>query len=51
MADPEQRERESRESDETKFQERREAEADERTEIADRIKEEPPPEDRGDEGL
>jgi hypothetical protein len=50
MADPEQRERESRESDETKFEERGEEEADERGEIADRIKEEPPLEQRSDEG-
>jgi hypothetical protein len=41
MADPEQRERESRESDKTKFEERRDAEADERTETAERIQQEP----------
>ena len=48
MADPEQREHESRESDETKFQERRDAEADERAEAAERIKQEPPLEPRDD---
>jgi hypothetical protein len=47
MADPEQRERESRESDETKFHERRDAEADERAEAAELIEQEAPlePED------
>ena len=48
MTDPEQRERESRESDDTKFHERREAEADERTEAAERVKQEPPLESRDD---
>jgi hypothetical protein len=41
MADPEQRERESAESNETKFEERRDAEADERAETVERIQQEP----------
>jgi hypothetical protein len=49
MADPEQRERESRESDETKFEQRREEETADRQEAAERLREEPPLEPRDDE--
>jgi hypothetical protein len=49
MADPEQRERESAESDETKFEERTDEEAERRDEAAERIKQEPPLEPRDDE--
>ncbi|MDQ3823622.1 MAG: hypothetical protein M3321_10335 [Actinomycetota bacterium] len=41
MADPEQREQESRESDVTKFQEAREADEDERAAAAEEIRQEP----------
>ena len=50
MADPEQRERESRESEETKFEERLEEEASERADAAERIRQEPPLEQRDDDG-
>ena len=42
MADPEQRERESRESDVTKFEERREEDEASRSEAAERLRQEPP---------
>ena len=44
MADPEQRERESRESDETKFDEADERDAERRSDAAERLRDEPPPE-------
>jgi hypothetical protein len=48
MADPEQRERESRESDETKFEEKREEEEKRRMRVADRLEEEQlEPQDEG----
>jgi hypothetical protein len=46
MADPEQRERESRESDETKFEERGEEEAADRQDAAERLRHDGPPEPR-----
>lgn len=49
MADPEQRERESEESDVTKFEEADARDADERHDAAERLREDPPPEPREDE--
>ena len=49
MADPEQRERESRESDVTKFEERREEDEAARSEAAERIRQEPELEPQDDE--
>jgi hypothetical protein len=46
MADPEQREQESRESDRTKYEERLEAEEQERADAADQIRHEPQLEER-----
>jgi hypothetical protein len=48
MADPEQRERESAQSDETKFDEADEREGEQRREAAERLREEPPPQPRDD---
>ena len=49
MADPEQRERESRESDETKFDEADERDAERRAEAADQLRAEPPLEPQDDD--
>ena len=46
MADQEQREQESRESDDTKFHELRREEAEERHDAAERLQDEPPLEPR-----
>jgi hypothetical protein len=48
MADREQRERESAESDETKFEEAAERDAERRDEAAERLRREPEPEPRED---
>ena len=45
MATPEDRERESRETDDTKFDRAVERESEEREELGERLAEEPPPED------
>jgi hypothetical protein len=48
MSDPEQRERESAESDETKFDEADERDAEQRRKAAERLRDEPPPLPRDD---
>ncbi len=48
MSTPEERERESQESGETKFEERREREADERAREAEQLEDLPPPREEND---